>query len=105
MMRFFALHPGLRSGLIGLAVVVTLIGGIRLWTIVPPDAVRITITHVDASNAPQHTIQTITVDQTIHDGALAQRLQQDPDRPPFQPPIPLRPLPVSTIAPPMTPIR
>jgi hypothetical protein len=90
MMRsLFALHPGLRTGLIALAVVVVaLLGGIRLWTIVPPDAVHITISRVDASNAPQPIIQTITVDRTIHKSAVAQRLQQDLARLPFPPPNP-----------------
>jgi hypothetical protein len=49
-MRFLAWlarHPWLRTGLVVLAVVVALLGGMRLWMSVPSDAVHIMITHVN----------------------------------------------------------
>jgi hypothetical protein len=77
-MRFpawFAQHPRLRNGLVLLAAVALLWGGARLWTS-GPDAVHITITHVNGDNFP-HVITSVTYDGTIQNSAAAQRLQRD----------------------------
>ncbi len=79
-MRFvawFARHPWLRTGLVLLAAVVVLMGGVRLWTSMPPDAVHITITHVDGDDGMRPVIKTVTTDRTISNSAVAQRLQRD----------------------------
>lgn len=78
-MRFllwFARHPWLRTGLMLLAAVAVLYGGARLWTS-GPDAVRITITHVDGHDGMRPATKTVTYDRTIANGAVAQRLQRD----------------------------
>ena len=74
-LAFFAPHPWLRNGLVLIAVAAMLWGGARLWTS-GPDAVHITITHVDADRNPP-AITTVTYDRTIPNGAVAQRLQRD----------------------------
>ena len=74
-LAFFARHPRLRTGLVLIAVAAVLHGGARLWTS-GPDAVHITITHVDANYYPR-VVKSITYDRTIQDSAVAQRLQRD----------------------------
>lgn len=64
-----------RVGLIVITVITALIVGMRIWT-TAPDAVRVTITqHVGNSSAPA--VDTTIFDRTVHDAALAQRLQRD----------------------------
>jgi hypothetical protein len=75
-LAFCARHPWLRNGLVLLMVAVVLYGGARLWTS-GPDAVHITITHVDGHDGMRPATKTVTYDRTIHDGAVAQRLQRD----------------------------
>jgi hypothetical protein len=77
LLAFFARHPRLRTELVCLAVVAVLVGGARLWTSVPPDAVRITIIHVDGADGTRLVTKTVTTDRTISNGAVAQRLQRD----------------------------
>jgi hypothetical protein len=74
-LAFFAPHPWLRNGLVLIAVAAMLWGGARLWTS-GPDAVHITITHVDGDGLPR-IIKTVTYDRTIPNSAVAQRLQRD----------------------------
>jgi hypothetical protein len=76
-LAFFARDPWLRYGLMLLAAAAVLWGGARLWTSVPSDAVRITITYVDGHDGMRPASKTVTLDRTIHDGAVAQRLQRD----------------------------
>jgi hypothetical protein len=73
-LAFFAPHPWLRNGLVLIAVAAMLWGGARLWTS-GPDAVHITITHVDGESG--HAVKTVTYDRTIQSGEVAQRLQRD----------------------------
>jgi hypothetical protein len=78
-MRFLALfarHPRLRTALVLIAVAAVLWGGARLWTS-GPDAVHITITHVDDENRLRPAIKTVTYDRTIPNSTVAQRLQRD----------------------------
>ena len=65
----------LRIALIVIAVGAVLIQGVRIWT-AAPDMVRIIITH-HAGNGSAPDVVTITYDHTVHDAALAQRLQHD----------------------------
>jgi hypothetical protein len=65
-----------RTGLVVLAVVVALVGGVRLWMSAPSDAVHITITHVN-QDLSRPLIKTVTADRTIHNSTIAQRLQRD----------------------------
>lgn len=65
----------LRVALIVIAVGAVLIVGIRLWT-AGPDTVRIIITH-HAGNGSAPDVITTFNDHTVHDAALAQRLQRD----------------------------
>ncbi len=81
-MRFlawFARHPRLRTGLVFLAVAAVFVGGLRLWTSVPPDAVRITITQntADPVYGVLHPLKRVIYDRTIQSDASAQRLQRD----------------------------
>jgi hypothetical protein len=66
----------LRNGLVLLAAAAVLWDGARLW-VSTPDAVRITIIHVDGDDGLRPAISTLTLDRTIHNGAVAQRLQRD----------------------------
>jgi hypothetical protein len=75
-LAFFAPHPWLRNGLVLIAVAAMLWGGARLWTS-GPDAVHITITHVDDDNRLRPAIKTVTYDRTIPNSTVAQRLQRD----------------------------
>jgi hypothetical protein len=70
---FFARHPRLRTWALCLAVAVALVGGARLWMSVPPDAVHITIDHLLLDEEVRY----VVADRTIHDGAVARRLQRD----------------------------
>lgn len=75
----------LRIALIAIAVGAVLIVGIRLWT-AGPDTVRIIITQYRGiSDAPD--VVTTLYDHTVHDAALAQRLQRDLSALPIAPPI------------------
>lgn len=65
----------LRVGLIVITAMTVLIVGMRIWA-AAPDAVRVTVTqHVGNSSAPA--VNTMIFDRTVHDAALAQRLQRD----------------------------
>jgi hypothetical protein len=64
-----------RVGLIVITVITVLIVGMRIWS-AAPDTVRVTVTqHGENSSAPA--VDTTIFDQTMHDAALAQRLQRD----------------------------
>jgi hypothetical protein len=80
-MRFLAFcgrHPWLRNGLVLIVVAVLFVSGVRLWTSVPPDAVHITVTHVERDPDTYRTLtRRVAFDRTIHDDAVAQRLQRD----------------------------
>jgi hypothetical protein len=75
-LAFIAPHPRLRTGVASIAVMAMLGGGGRLWTSVPPDAVHITITHL---NFDENRLVSATVigDCTIRNSAVAERLQRD----------------------------
>jgi hypothetical protein len=74
-LAFFGRHPWLRNGLLLIVAAAVLWGGAWLWTSAP-DTVHITITHVyDDGTRPA--IKTLTLDRTIHNGEVAQRLQRD----------------------------
>ena len=75
-LAFFGQHPWLRTGLVLLTAAAVLYGGARVWTS-GPDAVHITITHVDGHDGMHPATRTVTFDRTIHGGAVAQRLQRD----------------------------
>ena len=65
----------LRVGLIVITAITVLIMGMRIWT-AAPDTVRVTVTqHGENSSAPA--VGATIFDQTVHDVALAQRLQRD----------------------------
>jgi hypothetical protein len=74
-----ARHPRLRTGLVFLAVAVVFMGGLRLWTSVPPDAVRITITQntPDSAHGVLLPLQRVIYDRTIRNHAIAERLHRD----------------------------
>ena len=74
-LAFLARHRWLRTGLVLIAIAAPLYGGARLWTS-GPDAVHITITHVDANYYPR-VVKSITYDRTIQNSAVAQQLQRD----------------------------
>ncbi len=74
-LALFARHRVLRNGLVLFAVAAMLFGGARLWTS-GPDAVHITITHVDGDGVT-HATTSVTYDGTIQSGEVAQRLQRD----------------------------
>lgn len=81
-MRFlawFARHLRPRTGLVFLAVAAVFVGGLRLWTSVPPDAVRITITQnsADPVYGVLRPIKQVIYDRTIQSGATAVRLHRD----------------------------
>ncbi len=73
------LHPRIRTGLVLVAVAVVFVGGARLWTSVPPDAVHITVTQVtrDPVYGVTRPIKRVIYDRTIQSDAIAQRLQRD----------------------------
>lgn len=79
LLELVARHPRIRTGLVLVAVVVVFVGGARLWTSVPPDAVHITITQVTAGPVygALHPLKRVIYDRTIQSDASAQRLQRD----------------------------
>jgi hypothetical protein len=64
-----------RVGLIVITAITVLLVGMRIWT-AAPDTVRMTITE-HAGNGSAPAVDTTIFDRTVHDAALAQRLQRD----------------------------
>jgi hypothetical protein len=74
--ELLAPHPWLRAGLVVVTVAVVVAGGMRLWTNVPPDAVRITVTQVNLDPASR-TPHRVIYDRTIQNSTVAERLHHD----------------------------